>query len=207
MTMNPSQLRTAWLAAWQGLGVQRPDEALFAELLTRHREPHRAYHTLQHLGECLDWLAAQGGQANRPAEVAIALWFHDAIYDVQAHDNEQRSADWAERALLAAGVPDEVAGRIHAMVMATRHDAPPAGGDVRLLVDIDLAILGAAPERFAQYERQIRIEYAHVPAADFEKRRREILGAFLARDPLYRTPSMRTALEAAAHRNLRMAIG
>jgi predicted metal-dependent HD superfamily phosphohydrolase len=203
--MDTAALRASWSDAWRALDAS-PDDAVLAELLDRYGEAHRAYHTLQHLGECLAHLARERGGAERPAEVALALWFHDAIYDVHRHDNEARSADWARQAALGAGLAPEVAERLHALVMATRHDAQPVGADARLLVDIDLAILGAAPARFAEYERQIRIEYAHVPPAVFEPRRRQILGGILARDPLYLTAPMRTRLEAAARANLGQAV-
>jgi predicted metal-dependent HD superfamily phosphohydrolase len=203
--MDASAWRSSWSDAWRALGAST-DDAVLAELLARYGEAHRAYHTLQHLGECLAQLARERGAAERPAEVALALWFHDAIYDVQRHDNEARSADWARQAALRAGLAQDVAERLHALVMATRHDAQPVGADARLLVDIDLAILGATPARFAEYERQIRIEYAHVPPGIFEPRRRQILSGFLARDPLYLTAPMRTRLEAAARSNLGRAI-
>jgi len=203
--VDTAALRASWTEAWRALGAAA-DDALLAELLARYGEAQRAYHTLQHLGECLVHLARERDGAERPAEVALALWFHDAIYDVQRHDNEARSADWARQAALRAGLAPEVAERLHALVMATRHDVQPVGADARLLVDIDLAILGATPARFAEYERQIRIEYAHVPPAVFEPRRRQILGGFLARDPLYLTAPMRTRLEAAARANLGRAV-
>ena len=203
--MQPDARHAAWVEAWRALGAVA-DDALLAELLARYGEAQRAYHTLQHLGECLVHLARERDGAERPAEVALALWFHDAIYDVHRHDNEARSADWARQAARRAGLAPEVAERLHALVMATRHDAQPVGADARLLVDIDLAILGATPARFAEYERQIRIEYAHVPPAVFEPRRCQILGGFLARDPLYLTAPMRTRLEAGARANLGQAV-
>ena len=205
--MQDEARRTAWDHAWRELGTPVPDDALFAELQARYREPHRAYHTLQHLDECLDSLARERSHAQRPAEIALALWFHDAIYDVNRHDNEERSADWARQALLAAGAPADAAERVRALVMATRHEAQPQQADAQLLVDLDLSILGAPAPRFAEYERQIRIEYAHVPPDVFEPRRRRILGAFLAREPLYLTPSIRAQREAQARLNLRQAIG
>ncbi|RYY64498.1 MAG: N-methyl-D-aspartate receptor NMDAR2C subunit [Comamonadaceae bacterium] len=195
-----------WQAAWQALGVATPDVALFDALLAAYAEPQRHYHTLQHLGECLDWLDRTRDAADRPAEVALALWFHDAIYDVHAHDNEARSADWARKALTSAGVANDIAARVHALVMATLHNAVPVGRDAVLLVDIDLSILGAAPARFAEYEEQIRREYAHVPPELFAPRRREILQRFLAREPLFQTDALRDACEAAARRNLQTAI-
>ena len=205
--MQADAHRAAWLDAWHGLGVQAPGDALFDALLARYCEPHRAYHTLQHLDECLEGLALERSHAKRPAEIALALWFHDAIYDVHRHDNEERSADWARQALRDAGADPESARRVHALVMATRHQAQPEEADAQLLVDIDLSILGAPAPRFAEYEQQIRFEYAHVPPEVFEPRRRQILGSFLARDPLYLTPSIRARLEVQARINLRRAIG
>ena len=207
MTLDSAALARSWQAAWSALGVSAPDDALFGELLARYSEPQRHYHTLQHLGECLEVFAASEGVAERPGEVALALWFHDAIYDLNAHDNEARSADWAGRAVAAAGAGADAASRVHALVMATCHTAQPTDADAQLLVDIDLSILGAPAVRFAEYEAQIRREYAHVPPDVFEPRRRLILGAFLARDPLYQTPGMRTRCEANARINLRHAIG
>ncbi len=208
---DPTHLRSAWAEAWRAFGIQPPapsaDDPLLAQLLARYAEPHRHYHSLQHLGECLTLLDAHRAAAERPAEVALALWFHDAIYDVHRHDNEALSAAWAFEALTAAGVPDEAARRVHALVMATRHDAVPEGRDAALLVDIDLSILGAAPPRFAEYERQIRAEYAHVPPTLFEERRRAILSHFLDRQPIYLTPGLRSERDAQARVNLQSAVG
>ncbi|RZL64766.1 MAG: N-methyl-D-aspartate receptor NMDAR2C subunit [Variovorax sp.] len=203
---NSAVFAASWREAWAALGLV-PPMGLRDALLTRHAEPWRKYHTQQHLHECLSGLAREQALAARLGEVAIALWFHDAIYDLQAHDNEARSAGWARDALQEAGASAEVAQRVHALVMATCHDAQPSDPDAQLLVDIDLSILGAPPARFAEYEQQIRAEYAHIPPALFEPRRREILGRFLARDPLYLTPGVRAEREAQARINLRTAIG
>lgn len=197
---------TSWREAWCALGLRAP-AGLRDELLARYAEPQRKYHTQQHLHECLTGFAREQARAARPGELALALWFHDAVYDLRAHDNEARSADCARDALQQAGASADVAQRVHALVMATCHDAQPSDPDAQLLVDIDLSILGAPPARFAEYERQIRAEYAHVPPALFEPRRRDILGRFLARDPLYLTPGLRAEREAQARINLRAAIG
>ncbi|MEP6722214.1 MAG: N-methyl-D-aspartate receptor NMDAR2C subunit [Variovorax sp.] len=204
--MTHPEFVICWRSAWAALKLD-PPPGLLDELLARYAQPQRRYHTLQHLDECLAGFEREQAHAVRPGEVALALWFHDAIYEVQGHDNEARSADWARDALQRAGASDTVAQRVHALVMATCHDAEPVDADAQLLVDIDLSILGAPPERFAEYERQIRAEYAHVPPATFEPRRREILGRFLARDPLYLTPGLRAQCEARARINLRAAIG
>jgi predicted metal-dependent HD superfamily phosphohydrolase len=208
--MTPEALRANWNEAWQALGVtatnNAPNDALCAELQRRYGEPQRHYHTMQHLGECLAWFEREKALAERPGEVALALWFHDAVYDVHAHDNEARSADWARQALRAAGAGDAAADRVHALVMATRHDAVPKGRDAELLIDIDLSILGAERARFDEYEQQVGAEYAFVPLEVRLPRRREILQRFLDRPALYATPRMRALLEARARLNLQRSI-
>ena len=128
--MTPQALHANWTAAWQALGVAAPDDALRFELQRRYGEPQRHYHTMQHLGECLAWFDREQALAERPGEVALALWFHDAIYDVHAHDNEARSADWARQALQAAGAVPEGEGLKHKGLLALIElqnglDAPP----------------------------------------------------------------------------------
>jgi predicted metal-dependent HD superfamily phosphohydrolase len=204
--MTPEALLANWNAAWHALGVASANEALCIELQRSYSEPQRHYHTLQHLGECLTWFEREQALAERPGEVALALWFHDAIYDVHAHDNEARSAEWARSAMLAAGAQAEAAERVHALVMATRHDAVPEGRDAELLIDIDLSILGAERERFDEYERQVHAEYAFVPAEVRLPRRRAILQRFLAREAIYATPRMHALLEVRARANLARSI-
>lgn len=91
--------------------------------------------------------------------------------------------------------------------MATRHTAVPVGMDEQVLVDIDLSILGAAPQRFAEYEAQIRQEYKHVPSFLFRRKRKAILRSFLERSHIYSTSYFRERLEDAARSNLRRAVG
>ena len=182
------------------------DDPLLQRLLDAYREPQRRYHTLQHLAECLAHLEPVRHLAKSAGEVELALWFHDAVYDVRGHDNEARSAAWARDELVAAGVAADAALRVHDLVMATRHAARPETADATLLVDIDLSILGAPAERFAQYEAQIRAEYAWVDDATFRSRRHQVLTGFLARPTIYGTAHFQALLEAAARTNLQRSI-
>lgn len=198
-------LETAWAMHWALLCLSAP-MTLLPEIVSRWDESHRHYHSLQHLRECLALFEECRAQATHPGEVALALWFHDAVYETREHDNEERSAAWAARALIDAGAAGDVAARVQAMIVATRHDGATASADARLVVDIDLAILGAAPERFAEYELQIRDEYAHVPEPVFRAKRAEILRGFQAREPLFATPEFAARFEVAAKTNLAAAV-
>jgi predicted metal-dependent HD superfamily phosphohydrolase len=200
-----NELETSWHDAWRALRLRAPDDVL-ATLLARWAEPHRRYHTPQHLRECLALFDDHRDLAAHPGEVGVALWFHDAIYDTARHDNEAASAAWAERVLRAAGAADDVVARVEALILATCHRQVPATSDERLLVDIDLAILGAEPARFDEYERQIRDEYGFVPEDVFRGKRGEILHGFLARPALFSTAALAVRFEAAARANLASAI-
>lgn len=204
--MPPVALEHSWARAWAGAGALTAGEDVRTTLIDRYNEPQRKYHTLQHLNECLAQFDTARHLAAHPAEVEIALWFHDAIYALGRADNEEQSAVWARTALLAAGSPPEVAERVVALVMATRHAAAPTGIDAQLLVDVDLAILGAPPARFAEYESQIRAEYALVPDWLYRRKRRAVLRAFLDRTAIYSTPHFHTALEPQARNNLQRAV-
>lgn len=195
-------LQHSWTRAWRGVDATNDATDLCRELLARWSEAHRHYHTLQHLHECLALFDGVQALPEHPHEVEVALWFHDAIYDTRASDNELRSAHWAKQALADAGVPADVCERVHALVMATCHEAVPTGIDAQVLVDIDLAILGSGPERFAEYEAQVRAEYAHVPGFLFRRKRRAILRSFLQRERIYSTEHFRARFERRARENL-----
>ncbi|MGD0191347.1 MAG: N-methyl-D-aspartate receptor NMDAR2C subunit [Rhizomicrobium sp.] len=205
--MTSHLLKLAWRQCFRDLGGSEPPPCARNELFARYSEPHRSYHTLQHLEECFGWLEQTRALAEHPGEVAFALFFHDAIYDTHASDNEQLSAE------LAAGVLDEyVRGdadpeRVRALIMATKHDGVPVGPDACLLVDVDLSILGAAPERFDEYEQQVRREYAWVAPDAFRTGRRKILEQFLSRPSIYSAPFFAERLEAAARSNLKRSLG
>ena len=196
----------AWRRAWSELGFAAPSAPVLAELLARWGEPHRRYHTLQHLDECLAQCASNRALAEHPGEVAIAVWFHDAVYDTSRHDNEAESAAWAVRVLREAGAPGEAAARVEALVMATRHSVPARTADERLVVDIDLAILGASPARFDEYDRQIRDEYGFVPEAVFREKRAQVLRGFLDRPAIFGTAAFVQRFEAQARVNLARAL-
>jgi predicted metal-dependent HD superfamily phosphohydrolase len=195
-----------WMATWHGLGADAPAAGLYEELIARYSAPERHYHTLQHLDECFARLAESRQLAEQPHEIELALWFHDGIYDVRRQDNELQSAAWAEEVSLSAGLSQRVATRVRELIVATKHDAIPDSTDSKLLVDIDLAILGAPVERFDEYEQQVRQEYAWVPDVLFRGKRREILEAFLARPHIFSTDYFRSKYEAHARINLERSI-
>jgi predicted metal-dependent HD superfamily phosphohydrolase len=196
----------SWSRAWKSLRAEGDGITTMQALIERYCEPHRAYHTVQHLRECLERFDEVCALAVHPATVELALWYHDAIYDVHSKTNEADSAALARETLAAAKASIADVESIVRLIMETRHAASPTDADAQLLVDIDLSILGAPRERFDEYETQIREEYKHVSDDLFFAKRKEILKSFLSRERIYSTEHFRHKLEATARDNLRRAI-
>jgi predicted metal-dependent HD superfamily phosphohydrolase len=195
-------MQRAWVGLLRPFGVG-PAAAYppFDRLVAAHAEPHRHYHTLEHVGEVLRVAGRLGG----PPAVRLAAWFHDAVYDPKAHDNEARSAELAERELTAIGLSADVVANVADLVCSTAHFAAESfpGSDFDILHDADLAILAAAEVRYRRYADDVRKEYAWVPDAGYRAGRTKVLEAFLARERIFRTPVMAEEGEEAARRNLR----
>jgi predicted metal-dependent HD superfamily phosphohydrolase len=187
---------------WRGLGASDDGESVFAWLAAQYSAPARAYHTQEHIAECLAWFDRVRGDAEQPFELEAAIWFHDAIYDVPASDNEARSAELTLHHALRAQIPAARALRIAALIACTTHASHPEGTDARLLVDIDLSILGAAPDRYQRFERDVRREYASVPEELYRAGRLRVLSRFLERLAIYETPYFYERLERQARANL-----
>lgn len=196
-------LPSRWAGAWEALGAA-PPPGLLETLLAAYAEPQRHYHRLEHLEECCARFDELSDLADRRSEIELALWFHDAVYDPRRRDNEERSAQWAREAI--SPVSREAADRVHRLVMATVHDPLPEGNDARILLDVDLGILGAPEQRFDEYEAQVRREYEWVPLPIYRRERRKILAGFLARKTLFHTARFVELYEARARANLARAL-
>jgi predicted metal-dependent HD superfamily phosphohydrolase len=195
-----------WTRLWQSATCRVPPPGLFDRLQALYAEPHRHYHNQRHIAECLAAFDLAKELAAEPGAVEFALWFHDAVYDPRAGDNEERSAalgaDWLQQGGAGAGLSNSV----RQLVLATKAHDGTLHPDAPLLVDVDLGILGQPPGRFWEYEQAIRVEYAWVDEATYARKRAEILERFLARPRLYHTEFFYTRLEAQARRNLRASI-
>lgn len=194
--------RSRWTGLWNRLGAQGDGLSIYTDLQAAYAEPVRAYHTAEHIRDCLAQFDLSRHAAQRPDEVEAAIWFHDAVYLPGAPDNEDQSARLARTALADASASPDVAQRIADLVLATQHLAIPVDPDAALLCDIDLSILGRTREVFDEFERRIRQEYSWVPEAMYRSARAEILEGFLRRRSIYQTDFFRESYEAPARANL-----
>ena len=199
-----SAMQGQWVRLLGGFGVPVAEAYVpFDRLVAAYSEPHRHYHTLEHLGELFRVVGRLAGVITDMPAVQFAVWFHDAVYDPKATDNEERSADWAEADLNSWGVADSTRATVRALILATKHTGDvPDTPDAAVFLDADLAILGAAEARYGRYAADIRKEYEWVPDEPYRAGRRAVLEGFLKRERIYRTPVMFEEGEEAARRNL-----
>jgi predicted metal-dependent HD superfamily phosphohydrolase len=202
---NQSWLRARWLALVTPLSPERSAADVVWDALVRHYlEPQRAYHNLSHVMALLRHADAERANIHRPDIVEFAVWFHDAIYDTRAHDNEQRSAAWARQAMLGIGIDPHTIDAVEQCILATRRHEVSAHPivDLPLFLDLDFAILGAHEETYRQYSNAIRAEYGWVPGPAYRDGRTRILTRFLERPALFFTPALAARYEMQARHNI-----
>ncbi|MFA1540747.1 HD domain-containing protein [Actinomadura monticuli] len=174
------------------------------ELDQRYGEPHRRYHTRAHLTAVLDLVDELAGHAADPDAVRLAAWFHDAVYDPERADNEDRSARLAARMLADTDLPPDAVQEVTRLVELTTTHAPDEDDrNGQVLCDADLAVLGADPDTYAAYAAAVRDEYAFVPDEFFRAGRAEVLNGLLALPKLFHTPVARGRYEERARTNIR----
>lgn len=173
----------------------------FDEVATAYAEPGRYYHTLDHVLAVLDTVESLASHARNLNAVKLAAWLHDVIYDSKASVNEERSAEYAERLCHELSIPE--GQRVAALIRKTKtHEADDV--DAQVLLDADLAILGASDADYQAYAENIRREYAWVSEHEYRKGRCHVLERFLTRPRIFH---LLTHFEAPARLNLATEIG
>lgn len=192
-------------AAWRRLaGEGDQARAVGEELLARWNEPHRRYHTLSHLWNTLSAVdVLQEGAQNIDA-VRYAVWFHDAVYEGRPGEDEDESARLAGRLLEPLGAAPELRAEVERLVLLTKSHRPePDDANGAVLCDADLSILGSEPGEYLTYTREVRAEYRHFSARDFEQGRLRFLETALRNRYLFHTEPGRRRWESRARSNMR----
>jgi predicted metal-dependent HD superfamily phosphohydrolase len=216
MTQPETEIRTAWRRI-----AGHHHDGYIDDVLIRYAEPHRHYHTathvmfvMRHLRDIAEAMAVTvtAGSVSR-ALVAAAL-YHDAIYQPGAADNETASAALAAHDLADVGWPADDCRAVADLIMATAghlaDNTEGSGGtggrggitDTAILLDADLAILGAEPAVYAAYVNGVRAEYGHIDDGQWRAGRGAVLVRFLDRNRLYSTDYMHASLDRRARANM-----
>lgn len=180
---------------------ERPDAHVFSLLAGRYNELHRRYHTAAHINHCLSQLDLARAWIAAPDTAEMALWFHDAIYDPRATDNELKSAELfrqCTRDVASRSFRDDV----FRLIMATRHGEPPTREDEKWVVDVDLSGFGAPRDVFERESNAVRQEFAHLSDAQFVPGQCRFLASLLDRPRIYATDFFRERYERGARENI-----
>lgn len=197
--------RDAWCELMTELHLPASEE-MHARLLQAYAEPHRHYHTRTHLQDCLQKLQQHSILCHQPCLVALALWFHDAIYRPYHSGNEQASAQWAMDFLRTHHASAGIVEKVRHLILATAHSHPTNDPDAQVLNDIDLSILGAPADQYDAFEQAVRREYRWVPGPLFHRKRAALLAGFLERPRIYHTDTFYCGYETTARQNLQRTI-
>lgn len=195
------ELKQRFAGLLQRLGLESSFEEVYALLVEGYSQPWRHYHALNHIRACLDRLDEVRDSLGDPDAVELALWFHDAVYQPTAADNELRSALLFDK-VLGVSMPTPRADRIHAMIMATVHPSTPEDNDGRFLVDIDLSSFALPREEFLRDTVLLRKESARLTDAQFQHGMLTFFKKMLARPTIYLTDYFRAECEEQARTNL-----
>lgn len=156
----------------------------FKELSRHYSDPGRFYHTLEHIQNVIETVESLRCHAQNFHAIKLAAWLHDVIYDSKASDNEEQSAEFSQALCEKLSIPDGPS--VAALILKTKTHDPNDNLDAQVLIDADLAILGAIESAYRTYAENIRREYDWVPEPEYRTGRRRVLERFLAKPKIYR---------------------
>ena len=188
-------------SAWTGAVGRPPPADLQVALWSAWSASNRTYHGISHLSDGLSRIDAVAASLVWPDEVRVAWWFHDAIQDPGASDNEARSAAWARSALLSGGARPETIARVGGWIEGTRRHLAPACEDEAVLYDVDLSVLAADGAAYDRYAAGVRQEYAFVPDEVWRAGRASFLRGLLERPRIFASRAFE-GLDSLARANL-----
>jgi predicted metal-dependent HD superfamily phosphohydrolase len=196
------------VSRWKALTqvFDQPDATMqgWQVIISHYEAPGRYYHNLAHLADLYQWFDRYRAELKNPFCFAMAIWFHDLIYDPTRHDNEQQSARLATELLRQWRSAPERIARVEHLILATEgHQPRSEHPDQRWFLDFDLSILGSDPARYDQYAQQIQQEYQMFPEEAYRAGRRQVIERLLRRERLYLTEAFFAEMEAQARENLR----
>lgn len=176
---------------------------LWQDIAKRYRDPTRAYHTLQHLQQLFTQFEKVKYELQQPSIIALALFYHDVIYDPKRTDNELKSTEYAQEVLKSC-VTAESIERVSELIMMTADHklADKTDLDAAYLLDMDLSVLGASWLEYEQYAKAVRQEYSYVSEVNYRVGRAKVLNALLEHPRLYLADYYYQRLEIQARENI-----
>lgn len=175
---------------------------LWAEIERNYSDKKRHYHTLNHLENLFQQLTEIKTQIKDWDVVLFSLYYHDVIYNSLKSDNEQKSAELAEKRMKSIEISLEIIEGCNAQIMATKAHFLSENEDTNYFTDADLSVLGQSWEMYSEYYQNVRKEYAIYPDLIYNAGRKKVLKHFLAMERIFKTNYFYLKFEEQARVNL-----
>lgn len=175
----------------------------FSDLCQAYEEPHRYYHTLDHIAQMLNWLDEAGVD---DSAALWATWYHDYVYNPGKKDNEARSGVHASIVLSDMGVEASVVERVVRIIEATKDHKVDGVIDQHLhsVLDADMSILGVPETQYEQYCSAVRSEFKSIPNFLYKRGRKSFLKSVLKQENIYSSDWFFERFEVQARNNIEM---
>jgi predicted metal-dependent HD superfamily phosphohydrolase len=174
---------------------------IFEQIQTRYSEPHRRYHTPEHIDHCLRQHDLAAHLMDDRDAVELAIWFHDVIYAVPTDNNERFSAEFFTK-VAADSVRLGLGRKVHDMILTTEHPQIPSKNDDKFLVDVDLSSFGLPWEEMRRDSENVRQEFADTTDENFFAGHIRFMRMLLERPEFFATEFFRNHYESQARSNI-----
>jgi predicted metal-dependent HD superfamily phosphohydrolase len=183
-------------------------ELRWKKIHDHYRESHRHYHTLKHLCDLFLQFDQVKHQVKNVAVVAMAVYYHDVIYNPGSGSNEEDSARIAETELHELNWKERDIREIAAYVRSTKNHEPDTAvlepGDLHLFLDLDLSVLGSDWDSYRTYSLNILKEFGNNAMVKWG--RKGFMQKFLQKEHIYHTSYFQNKLEFKARENIQREI-
>lgn len=189
-------------------GLKLPDSQAneyYQELYDLYTDSNRHYHNLVHIFNLLNLVDTYKTNIEEPLLFELSVWYHDAIYNAKAKDNELQSAILVQKRF-SKYLDSRELHYVNALIISTEGHFPKfKNQDIYLFLDFDLSILAAEPSVYNLYSEAIWQEYkiAYIKVL-YKVGRKKVLKNFLARDEIYFSPIFFEKYEAKARQNIKL---
>lgn len=205
--MKTYELREHWNETFEMFSRNKQyRDICFENILRFYNEKHRYYHNINHIAACFSELENynKNGSSCDSAALRVAIWLHDVVYNTAETDNEERSIEFSKLIIIGSNTfYYDIIEEVSKLILLTKHNKINSlDFEEKLLLDIDLSILGQSSEIFDEYEKNIRKEYSWVSDNDFNAGRLKIINSFLDREKIYNLRYFHDKYENTARGNL-----
>lgn len=154
-------------------------------LLEMWNEPHRSYHSLNHLYDLFSLIEADyhSNKFDRKTyeNLLLTAIFHDIIYDPNKDDNEEKSADFFMSLCIEKNSKDVLSIKQAILDTKTHDSENPLS---KLFNKYDMNIVERDIDSLIDWERGIREEYSIYSDEDYKMGRTNFLKGLLNKYPL-----------------------